>query len=114
MLQILMARAKAGVEVRVIGKVEAKWALKGEKPGRRLHVRAIIRDGSRAFLGSQSLRKLQLDNRREIGVIVTDSRIAKRIQAVFESDWAQSVPKKVEKAAEKAAAEATASPAGAR
>ena len=51
-------------------------------------MRAIVRDGQQAFLGSQSLRKLQLDNRREIGVIVTDSRIAKRIQAVFEADWA--------------------------
>jgi phosphatidylserine/phosphatidylglycerophosphate/cardiolipin synthase-like enzyme len=61
-------------------------------------------------VGSQSLRKLQLDNRREIGVIVTDSRIAKRIQAVFESDWALSAPKKLEKAAE----EATSSPAAAR
>ncbi len=72
MLQILMARAKAGVDVRVIGKVESKWDLKGEKLGRRVHVRAIIRDGSRAFIGSQSLRKLELEKRREVGVIVDD------------------------------------------
>jgi phosphatidylserine/phosphatidylglycerophosphate/cardiolipin synthase-like enzyme len=64
----------------------------------RLHVRAIVRDGSQAFIGSQSLRKLELDGRREIGLIVTDSRIAKKIQAVFEADWEQSAPRKLDKA----------------
>jgi phosphatidylserine/phosphatidylglycerophosphate/cardiolipin synthase-like enzyme len=53
----------------------------------RLHVRAIVRDGTTAFVGSQSLRKLELDGRREVGVIVTDARIAKKIQSVFETDW---------------------------
>ncbi len=58
-------------------------------PDLRLHVRAIIRDGTAAFVGSQSLRKLELDGRREVGVIVTDARIAKKMRAVFEADWAQ-------------------------
>jgi phosphatidylserine/phosphatidylglycerophosphate/cardiolipin synthase-like enzyme len=88
MLQILVARAKAGVDVRVIGKVEAKWDLKGEKLGRRLHVRAIIRDGSRAFIGSQSLRKLELEKRREVGVIVDDPKVVRQMISVFEEDWA--------------------------
>jgi phosphatidylserine/phosphatidylglycerophosphate/cardiolipin synthase-like enzyme len=88
MLQILMARAKAGVDVRVIGKVESKWNLKGEKLDRRVHVRAIVRDGSRAFVGSQSLRKLELEKRREIGVIVDDPRVVRQMVSVFEEDWA--------------------------
>ena len=88
MLQILVARAKAGVDVRVIGKVEAKWDLKGEKLGSRLHVRAIIRDGSRAFIGSQSLRKLELEKRREVGVIVDDPKVVRQMVDVFEEDWA--------------------------
>jgi len=88
MLQLLVAKAKAGVDVRVIGKVEAKWDLKGEKLGRRLHVRAIIRDGSRAFVGSQSLRKLELEKRREVGVIVDDPKIVRQMTTVFEEDWA--------------------------
>jgi cardiolipin synthase A/B len=88
MLQILMARAKAGVDVRIIGKVEAKWELKGEKLGRRIHVRAIIRDGSRAFIGSQSLRKLELEKRREVGVIVDDPKVVRQLISVFEEDWA--------------------------
>jgi len=89
MLKIITERSKAGVDVKIIGKVEAKWEVNWERfPGRRLHVRAVIRDGRRAFIGSQSLRKLELDKRREVGVIVTDEKVVKQIQAVFEQDWA--------------------------
>jgi cardiolipin synthase len=88
MLQILQAKMKAGVDVRVIGKVEAKWEVKGEKLGRRLHVRTIVRDRSRAFVGSQSLRKLELEKRREVGVIVDDAKVVRQLAAVFEEDWA--------------------------
>src|SRR2546430_435634 len=50
MLRIIAERIKKGVDVRVIGKVEAKWNVKSEKfQGKRLHIRAIIRDGKRAF-----------------------------------------------------------------
>jgi cardiolipin synthase len=103
-LRLLQERVKAGVEIRVIGKINksGEGVLCCKLADMRQHLRAIVRDGRQAFLGSQSLRKLQLDNRREIGIIVTDSRIAKRIQAVFEADWAQSVPKKLEKEAAEA------------
>jgi hypothetical protein len=74
----MVDRLKSGVDIRLIGKVESKWNLKAEKyPGRRLHVRAIVRDGRRAFVGSQSLRKLELDRRREIGIIVIDEKVVK-------------------------------------
>ena len=53
----------------------------------------MVRDGSSAFVGSQSLRKLELDNRREVGVIVSDTAIAKRMQEVFESDWLKTMSK---------------------
>jgi len=92
MLRLLVERAKAGVDVRVIGKVSQKERgdLTAEKyPGKRLHVRAIIRDGRRAFVGSQSLRKLELDKRREIGVIVADGAVVKQMLKVFEEDWAR-------------------------
>jgi cardiolipin synthase A/B len=92
-LKILAERAKAGVDVKIIGKLGSKKykdALAVEKyPGKRLHVRAIIRDGRRAFVGSQSLRKLELEKRREIGVIVHDKRVVRQMQRVFEEDWAQ-------------------------
>ena len=90
MLRLITQRINAGVDVRIIGKVEAKWKIRGEKyPVRRLHVRAIIRDGRRAFLGSQSLRRLQLDKRREVGIILNDKRVIKQMIEVFEQDWAQ-------------------------
>ena len=89
-LGILVERQKAGVDVKVIGRVEAKWDLRSEKfPGRRLHIRAIVRDGSRAFLGSQSLRRLELEKRREVGVMVQDPKVVNQMKAIFETDWGQ-------------------------
>jgi phosphatidylserine/phosphatidylglycerophosphate/cardiolipin synthase-like enzyme len=91
MLRLLTERVKAGVDVRIIGRLEAKWAgdIKSERfPGRRLHVRAIIRDGKRAFMGSQSLRRLELEKRREVGVIITDELVVKQMLDVFDKDWA--------------------------
>ena len=103
-LRIIKERLAAGVDVKIIGKVEAKWDLPAERfPGKRLHVRAIVRDGRRAFVGSQSLRRLELDKRREIGVIVNDQKVVEEMRAVFESDWAGTdLGKKEAKKAEKA------------
>jgi cardiolipin synthase len=91
MIKILKERKKAGVELRIIGKVE-----KGHDgvtaqpfPGKRQHVRAIVRDGRAAFVGSQSLRKLELDARREIGVLFKSPKVVKGIGEVFEADWAR-------------------------
>jgi phosphatidylserine/phosphatidylglycerophosphate/cardiolipin synthase-like enzyme len=53
----------------------------------RLHTRTIIRDGSQAFVGSQSLRQPELDLRREIGIIVRDEKVLKTLIATFEEDW---------------------------
>jgi len=90
MLRLLAERTHAGVDLRVIGKVGGKRStLVWEKyPGRRLHVRVLIRDGKRAFLGSQSLRRSELDKRREIGVFITDVAVVKALRDVFEQDWA--------------------------
>jgi len=88
MLRLLTQLIKAGVDVRIIGKVEPKWKIPFEKyPGKRLHVRAIIRDGRRAFIGSQSLRRLELEKRREVGVVINDKRVVKQMIAVFDQDW---------------------------
>ena len=48
-----------------------------------------IRDGKRAFMGSQSLRRLELEKRREVGVIITDDAVVKQMMETFERDWAQ-------------------------
>ena len=90
MLRIITERIKAGVEVKILGSVEAKWNLHGEPfPGKRMHVRAMIRDGRRAFVGSQSLRRLELENRREVGVIVTDRVVVNELKEFFELDWSK-------------------------
>jgi phosphatidylserine/phosphatidylglycerophosphate/cardiolipin synthase-like enzyme len=88
---LLKERAKAGVDVRIIGKVGSRGHdLAHQKyPGHRLHVRAIVRDGRHAFIGSQSLRKLELDKRREVGVIVKGAPIVKELIATFETDWGE-------------------------
>jgi phosphatidylserine/phosphatidylglycerophosphate/cardiolipin synthase-like enzyme len=93
-LRALQERSKAGVEIRIIGKADKRLSdVETRKlADLRLHVRAIVRDGTAAFVGSQSLRKLELDARREVGLIVTDSRIARKIQGVFEADWKESGP----------------------
>jgi len=90
MLRIISDRIKAGVEVKIIGAVEAKWNISGEPfPGKRMHVRAMVCDGKRAFVGSQSLRRLELENRREVGVIVTDDAVVGQLKQFFELDWSK-------------------------
>jgi cardiolipin synthase A/B len=89
-LRQLAERAKDGAEIRMFGKLgKGAAGIDARKlPDLRLHVRAMIRDRSAVFVGSQSLRKLELDGRRELGVIVSDERIAKKMREVFEADWA--------------------------
>jgi phosphatidylserine/phosphatidylglycerophosphate/cardiolipin synthase-like enzyme len=89
MLRILQERAKAGVEIRVIGSVAGRPQF-DVKPlaGMRLHTRTIIRDRHQAFIGSQSLRIAELDSRRELGLIVQDAKAVKSLIETFESDWA--------------------------
>jgi cardiolipin synthase len=102
MLRLLAERAKAGVEIRLFGKTgKGASGIEARKlPDLRLHVRAIIRDGAAAFIGSQSLRKLELDGRREVGIIVDDEKVAKKMREVFEADWAQTAEAKAAAAEE--------------
>jgi hypothetical protein len=92
MLRVIESRRKAGVEVRMIGHVSH-----GDLPVRgltrlRLHTRAIISDRKHAFLGSQSLRHLELDGRREIGIIFRDLPAIASLVRVFEEDWTAAKP----------------------
>jgi phosphatidylserine/phosphatidylglycerophosphate/cardiolipin synthase-like enzyme len=119
MIKLLQERVKAGVDVRIIGKVAKKAeGLTAEKmPGMRLHVRAMLRDQKELFLGSMSLRALELDKRREVGVIVKERRAAKQFKELFEDDWSKTdiakkkaeKDKKIEKKEEKREAAAAAS-----
>jgi phosphatidylserine/phosphatidylglycerophosphate/cardiolipin synthase-like enzyme len=92
-MRILQERTQAGVKIRVIGHISRNKHL-GARAFRRmrLHTRVIIRDCKQAFLGSQSLRKLELDARREIGIIVNNAKVVSSLVTVFEDDWKASVP----------------------
>ena len=91
MIRLLSQRARMGVDIRVIGKVakRATGSLRAQKSPLRLHVRAAVRDGNEAFVGSQSFRALELDGRREVGILTKDAKVVKRIAELFESDWAK-------------------------
>jgi phosphatidylserine/phosphatidylglycerophosphate/cardiolipin synthase-like enzyme len=90
--KVLAERAEAGVEIRILGGLEKD--IRGIKVRKlapmRLHVRAIVRDGAEAFVGSQSLRKLELEGRREVGIIVKNGAIVRKLAATFEDDWKRS------------------------
>ncbi|OYW04722.1 MAG: hypothetical protein B7X11_02610 [Acidobacteria bacterium 37-65-4] len=88
MLRILNERAKAGVEIKIIGSVTGRHAFDAQKlRSRRLHTRTIIRDRRQAFVGSQSLRPAELDARRELGLIVQDAKVVRKLIDTFEADW---------------------------
>jgi len=104
MIRLLNQRAKAGVDIRVIGKVTKRGGdLRVQKmPGARLHVRAMVRDNEEVFVGSQSLRPLELDGRREVGIFCREARVVKAVAELFDSDWAKTdLGQKEAKAAEK-------------
>jgi cardiolipin synthase A/B len=112
MIKLLQDRVKAGVDVRIIGKVskKAEGLTVDKMPGMRLHLRAMLRDGQDMFLGSMSLRGLELDKRREVGVIVKERAAAKQFREIFEEDWAKTdTGKKKEKKDEKREAATVAS-----
>ncbi|MBI2688349.1 MAG: phosphatidylserine synthase [Acidobacteria bacterium] len=109
MLRVLKERASRGVKIRIIGKAKGK-----DVPGEvraphplRLHARAIVRDRASLYIGSQSLRRLELDLRREVGIILPEEPLAAKVAKIFEHDWtsAKAAPMPVEKLARKVAKE---------
>jgi phosphatidylserine/phosphatidylglycerophosphate/cardiolipin synthase-like enzyme len=118
-VRLLEERVKKGVEVRVLGTVgkRAKQFKADRMKSLRLHARVIIRDGRDAFFGSQSLRTVELDGRREVGLIVNDAKVVKTVAALFDKDWSETKIARAEAEAaqkEEAAAETKATEAGAK
>jgi len=89
MIRLLEERAKEGVEIKIIGRLSKKNGnLDSHKLATmRLHTRAILRDGNQAFVGSQSLREMELSARREVGIIFRDAKIVSRLIKIFLEDW---------------------------
>jgi phosphatidylserine/phosphatidylglycerophosphate/cardiolipin synthase-like enzyme len=91
MIRILEDRHSAGVKIKIIGQITHTNDLRARNLKHlRLHARVIIRDRKHAFIGSQSLRKLELDSRREIGVVVAGADSVPPLIDVFEKDWKSS------------------------
>ncbi len=107
-VKLLKAQAAAGVDVRVIGKFKGAGDAIGVRPLKslRLHARAIIRDGARAFVGSQSLRRPELNQRREVGAVITNRAVARKLRDIFEADWLESATSKEDKKEDKKLIEA--------
>jgi phosphatidylserine/phosphatidylglycerophosphate/cardiolipin synthase-like enzyme len=79
MIRLLAERAAKGVDIRILGRLEKPIeGVRVEKYAGTLHLRAIVQDGRRAFVGSQSLRRLELEARREVGVIFRDAAASRR------------------------------------
>ncbi len=99
----LAERRAAGVEVRVLlaapswiaentaaaaymksKKVEARWL---DAPA--IHVKAIVVDGERAYLGSENLSSTSLTKNREVGLVVSDAPAIATMTATMEADYAK-------------------------
>jgi phosphatidylserine/phosphatidylglycerophosphate/cardiolipin synthase-like enzyme len=113
-LGALVAAAKRGVKVRFIGAVlSGEGKLNGNARGVTfmqaggvaavckgflyIHAKMALADiGSpqaQAYIGSENLSCVSLGDNRECGIIVTEPEILQRLEATFQSDWAQpSVP----------------------
>lgn len=77
---------KAGAFLTGLG-VGARWL---GSPG--IHVKAIVVDGERAYLGSENLSGTSLDKNREVGLVVSDAAAVSRMRDTFEADFARATP----------------------
>jgi cardiolipin synthase A/B len=89
LLRLLKKKAEEGVDVRILGIVGRSGdGLRSAKlPDLRVHIRAMLRDDRELFIGSQGLRTLELDRRRELGLVLRERSTIKRFREVFEADW---------------------------
>ena len=89
MIRLLDERARAGVSIRILGQLTRRIPDVTVRKLRqiRLHNRAIIRDRGVAFIGSQSLRALELDERREAGIVFRAPAAVSQLAGIFEEDW---------------------------
>jgi cardiolipin synthase A/B len=118
-LGALVAAARRGVHVRVISAVlVSESSANGNAPGITylnaggvdavsksfpvplsapkplyFHAKAVVADygtsSAEAFVGSENLSCVSLNDNRECGILVSDPAILARIEATFSSDWAQ-------------------------
>jgi cardiolipin synthase len=74
------ANASAAMYLKNLG-VTPKWIP-------HLHTKAIVADGTRAYMGSENLSSTSLDHNREVGVVLTDTSSIAPLIATFDKDYA--------------------------
>jgi cardiolipin synthase len=52
------------------------------------HVKALVADGARAYIGSENLSQTSLNRNREVGLVVTEPEAVAVVTGTFERDWA--------------------------
>ncbi len=52
-----------------------------------VHAKVVIVDGRRAFVGSQNFTNTSLDQNREVGIVLDDPGVLRRLQEMFTADW---------------------------
>lgn len=97
----IAARAAAGVVVRVIlahpcwirnntdaaevlqaAAIDVRWMSEYDA-----HVKMMVADGSRAYLGSVNMSRTSIDRNREVGLVVHDAPAIEVMATTFEHDW---------------------------
>ncbi|HVF91979.1 MAG TPA: phospholipase D-like domain-containing protein [Blastocatellia bacterium] len=89
---LLLRKASSGCDVKIISRDtyyhQVVPNLHVKKLSRyKLHAKCVVVDGARFFVGSQNLRAVSLDRRREVGILVEDDAMSRRIERVFDEDW---------------------------
>lgn len=91
-LGLLLRKASVGCDIKVISRdtyydeVVPNFHVK--KLARyKLHAKCVVVDSKYFFVGSQNLRAVSLDRRREVGLIAEDDAMARKIERVFDEDW---------------------------
>jgi phosphatidylserine/phosphatidylglycerophosphate/cardiolipin synthase-like enzyme len=89
---LLLRKASSGCDIKIISRdtyyneVVPNFHVK--KLARyKLHAKCVVVDSKYFFVGSQNLRSVSLDRRREVGLIVEDDAMARKIERVFDEDW---------------------------
>ena len=89
---LLLRKASAGCSIKIISEDTSYDQVVPNYHVRKLaryklHAKCVVVDGSRFFIGSQNIRAESLDRRREVGMIVEDDAMARKIERVFDEDW---------------------------
>lgn len=105
--QHLGARAKKGVDVKVLGAYYEPDPVTGRdscgdtvkllngvgvtnvrfSKNLKMHAKMIIADGARAYVGSENLTSNSLDNNREVGIILQDKALVATLAGNAAKDW---------------------------